>query len=834
MPHPFRFLIWLAAALPAGEAMAQAATSSAEPSQTPEIVVVAQRLRAAVPGAIAPETSLDTGAIDGLGASNLADILAQLGTLTAGSQARAGDGPILLVNGRRIGAFSEVQNLPPEAIARIDILPEEAALRLGYPASSKPVNIVLKQSYAAATLEAEDRVTTWGLRNDFNTELNAVRIAGDNRMTLDAQYQIGDAVTEAKRGVVRPLDVLAASAAGIISNANGGALAPTNAGYLSVPASGRSLADFVAATPGDDTGAWHTLTPATQDLTVNATFARALGGGHTLSAGLRGDLLTAQDLLGPAIASLTIPAGQAGPFTVPVLLNRRIDGAAPLIRASRTATIHAGTQLSGNGRWQWSLAANYDHIGTARHRTGGVDASAWQAAVDAGQVADPFAAPLSGLLAPEAATASSSHDDALALDGLMSGPLGRLPAGQAQITLRGSLGHEVLVADAASSRTELRRDHVGGQASLDLPLLTRRSPIGALDAGVNGAVDRWSDVGGITAYGANLTWKPRKALSLLLALQRDATVPTMQQLGAPPDTSPAVAIYDFGSGQSTTVASVTGGAPGLRPDSRSLAKAELGVKPVSGLTLTTTLTDIVDRNVLFPFAGVTPGAEAALPDHFQRDANGNLIAIDVRPFNAAREHRRELRLAALFTHNFGGGGGPRVPGGGSFGGGHAFGASGSMVQASLTDTIRLTDRLTLATGGPSIDLVGGDALGDALRVPRHRIEAQLSATHNGLGLRANAIWTNGGMAGVGSPGALRFSDHLAVNCRLFWFPAKTLPAAAALPWLHGVRVLLALDNLFDSYQHVTSASGATPLAYQRSILDPLGRTVRLSIRKTFD
>jgi hypothetical protein len=53
-----------------------------------------------------------------------------------------------------------VRNLPPEAIERVDILPEEAALRLGYPARSKPVNIVLKPYYASVMVELEDRLTT--------------------------------------------------------------------------------------------------------------------------------------------------------------------------------------------------------------------------------------------------------------------------------------------------------------------------------------------------------------------------------------------------------------------------------------------------------------------------------------------------------------------------------------------------------------------------------------------------------------------------------------------------------------------------------------------------
>ena len=42
-----------------------------------------------------------------------------------------------------------------------------------------------------------------------------------------------------------------------------------------------------------------------------------------------------------------------------------------------------------------------------------------------------------------------------------------------------------------------------------------------------------------------------------------------------------------------------------------------------------------------------------------------------------------------------------------------------------------------------------------------------------------------------------------------------------------------VDNVFDTRLKVTDETGATPLGYQRDLLDPTGRTVRLTIRKLF-
>ena len=55
-----------------------------------------------------------------------------------------------------------------------------------------------------------------------------------------------------------------------------------------------------------------------------------------------------------------------------------------------------------------------------------------------------------------------------------------------------------------------------------------------------------------------------------------------------------------------------------------------------------------------------------------------------------------------------------------------------------------------------------------------------------------------------------------------------------MPWLEGVRFLLAIDNLLDQATNVRDRFGTVPLAYQRGYLDPLGRSFRFSIRKTLE
>jgi hypothetical protein len=40
-------------------------------------------------------------------------------------------------------------------------------------------------------------------------------------------------------------------------------------------------------------------------------------------------------------------------------------------------------------------------------------------------------------------------------------------------------------------------------------------------------------------------------------------------------------------------------------------------------------------------------------------------------------------------------------------------------------------------------------------------------------------------------------------------------------------------NLLDSHMRVRDGSGATPIRYQADYLDPLGRSIQMSLRKLF-
>ena len=95
----------------------------------------------------------------------------------------------------------------------------------------------------------------------------------------------------------------------------------------------------------------------------------------------------------------------------------------------------------------------------------------------------------------------------------------------------------------------------------------------------------------------------------------------------------------------------------------------------------------------------------------------------------------------------------------------------------------------------------------------------------------SATTVNGGTPAA--PTTLEFGSLTTLDLRLFADLGQQLGLVRRYPWVRGARVTLAVDNLFNQRQQVTDAAGQTPIGFQPGYLDPLGRTIRVSLRKLF-
>ena len=764
------------------------------------LVTGSRQPRGSVIGDIKPEVVLSGRDIRAYGASNIGELLEELAPLTGSIQGRGAGAPVVLLGGRRISGFREIRGLPPEAIQRVDILPEEVALKYGYRPDQKVVNIVLRRRFNAVTAEADTGFATDGGRQVHEATLNYLRLGNGNRFSVDGEYTHSNPLFETQRNLAE-------------------------------------------ADPN------RTLLSASDAAKLNATYNQTIFG--NVSATISGELEGADTRAGLGTSS---------------------DGQR-LLREGRTRTGVLNYALNGDlDQWRWSLNGGYtrDWSTTLTDRDGG---------------------PGSGTRRDRAESVAQTIET----EGTLSGSLFDLPAGAVTTTLKAGFTLRDISGESRRAgivtATDLSRDQGSGQANIDIPLF-RNGPIGALSATINGGVDQLSDFGTLGSVGYGFNWRPVEAVRLIGSVAHEQGAPTIQQLGNPLIVTPNVRVFDLVTGQTVDATTITGGNPNLAADQRRVLKLGLTVKPISdtNLTLLANYTDSRIDNPIASFPTATPEIEAAFPGRFDRDAAGTLISIDTRPVNFDRSRSRQIRWGFNWTETLeappptgpdgqpltaeqiaerraafrergrsGAGASPaggeasqtgvrsagdRGPGGfagrggGGFGRGGFGGARQGRVQLSVFHTWRLEDTILIRPGLPELDLLSGSAIGARGGQPRHQVEFNAGYNRHGIGVRLNGTWQEGTTLlanpnGAPSPEDLSFGSLFTANLRVFADLSQQRALVQKAPFFQGSRVTLSVNNLFNQRLDVRDAAGAVPIGYQPALLDPLGRSVRLSFRKLF-
>jgi uncharacterized membrane protein YgcG len=666
----------------AQDARDQAQDRADEAAQVSELTVQATRrdptrMYGAVVGDIVPEQQLSPADIQSYGVSTVTELLQELAPETRSDRGRTQQQPVVLLNGRRVSSLAEVQNIPAEAILRIDILPEEVALKYGYTADQRVVNIVLRRFFRAVTAEGAGGTTTAGGDPTAQAELDQFTVRRDARTNFDLKYNYAAGLTEAQRGIGEDPGGAPFDFAGNVVSPTGGEIDPalsTMAGkpvtIAGVPASAASgspptLAAFVP-TAGianvSDTAADHSLVPASQNISANAVIARpiAFGFNATFNVNLTGQ--TSTQLQGLPGVSLQVPAGDPfSPFAQPVTLDRYLTGVSPLRQQTSGWTGRVGATFNRDfGSWRFSLTGAYNHGDTITDTGVGIDPTALEAALAARSPSlDPFGVIPAGLVTLLPENRARQITDGANIQVLVNGPLVRLPAGPLYVSAK--LGDVIAASQSGSTIADVSQ-HLGltrniGQAqlNLDLPLTSRsRHVLGALgDFAVNAnvAVDHYSDFGDLVTLGYGFRWTPIQGTNLIVSEIHDHQAPSLQQLDAPVVATPGVRLFDFATGQTASIAQISGGNRLLRADDRSSLKVELTVRPFANkdLMLTANYTSSHIANALGSLPSANAAIEAAFPSRFVRDADGDLVEEDNRAVNFAAQDHAELRWGFNFT-----------------------------------------------------------------------------------------------------------------------------------------------------------------------------------------
>jgi len=137
-------------------------------------------------GGIAPLLELSPSELESYGVDTLGDLVDALKPMTRSS--RSDKMPVVLINGHLAGQI-EFENLPREAIARVEVLPETVALQYGFSENQRVLNFILREHYRAVPARLSDSGATEGGSQMQSADASFVRLEDEARATLLASYR---------------------------------------------------------------------------------------------------------------------------------------------------------------------------------------------------------------------------------------------------------------------------------------------------------------------------------------------------------------------------------------------------------------------------------------------------------------------------------------------------------------------------------------------------------------------------------------------------------------------------------------------------------------------
>jgi outer membrane cobalamin receptor len=759
-----------------------------ETARTSDIIVTAPRLRGSVDVDITPDLILDAAAIDSYGASSVTDLLAALSTQTRSGRGRGGGQPVVLVNGKRVSGFAEIRDLPSEAIQRVEVLPEDVALRYGFTADQRVINFILKDNFSAFTGEVEYGGPTAGGRGEAEVQATWLNITKTGRINLSAQYDRDGSILERERGI---------------------------------------------RFTGVDETAFRTLLPKNEALGLNGIINRSVAGDVSATLNLRHDRADTQALFGlPLVgadplernvrsrsvnAGLTLD-GKFGRWNwtatanqdqarVRTLTDQRSGAPAQDQAQSKFTTTNAQYSLTGPlvqlpaGAVTLNIRAGFD-----RRRIKSVVARS--TALMQSRISRSDANARANIDIPltdrRRSVGAALGDLSINLNGGYKrlSDFGAITAYGYGLNWSPISGLSVLASFAAEEAAP------SPQQLGDPRILTPNAVAFDFSRGQTVFVDQ------ITGGNPLLRAEERRDVKLGISY----SPPALSALN--------ISANYFRNRSTNPIASF----PALTLDTE---RAFLGrvVRSAGGQ-----LISIDQRAVNFLSSqsdqlrwGISFSKEFGQPPQRPGGDGGR-----------SGGGERSGQGGGGRPDGAGAAGPPRSPGGfgGRGGGGGGFGrfggGQGGRWSVSLFHTIKFRDDIETAVGVPTLDLLGGDATGQNGGTPQHAFDLEGGWFHKGIGFRVISAYQSATtVSGSGLSQDLRFSDLFTINLRMFVNFDQKKDLVKKVPFLKGSRIAFRVNNLTNAILDVRDPTGVVPQRYQRGFLDPFGRSVEISFRKIF-
>ncbi|MBA4766634.1 MAG: hypothetical protein H2049_03235 [Porphyrobacter sp.] len=631
---------------------------AAEPVEG-EIIVRSGRIRGQLLVDQAPLLQLDETAIAAEGVTSITELIAQISARTGSARGRGGGGmPVILVNGIRIGSFREFANYPPEALAKVEVFPEEVAQRFGFPPDRRVINLILKDNYSNRQIDLEFEAPSRGGYSRNEQQLGILKIANGGRINASVRVDDTNLLTEAERDV------------------------PQTDGSQSLVAGDPDQAEF------------RSLLADSFGLDANVSWAKAIvASGTSLSANLNYARNESRSLDGLNTVTLTDDPDAEGVL-------RTFGADTPLARRTSSDTVSAAGSINqplNAFRLTTTFDGSFSETETEIDRRLTPDQlDVFRNAALAGTLA------LNGPLPTDTANGfdiARRRTITTETQATLEGPLAKLPAGEVLATF--DLGFDWRQIESSDTRSltgaELTRRRISTGTNLVVPLTSTRDEfldaLGDFTLNLQAGLEDLSDAGTLGDWNAGITWKPVDGLDLSATYIWREVAPSLSALGDPQVTNLNVPVFDFVRGETVLAEVLTGGNPALPPETQRDWKFSANWELPFWKDTRLTVDYILNRsdNVVSGFPQITAETEAAFPGRITRDAPttpgeiGRVVRVDRRSVSFAETRADRIQFTLSTSGSIGapaggpggfGGGGGRFGGGGGGGGAPAAPAAG--------------------------------------------------------------------------------------------------------------------------------------------------------------
>lgn len=808
-------------------------------AESQAIVVTAPRYGQAE---IEVEREFEESEIAAYGTENIQDLIDRLATFRNDK----GEEPVILVNGKPVGFDRSFLSYPSEALERFAILKPNAAAHYGESASRRVINLTLKRNFKMSNIDAGYNFATAGGLAGGQMLLGRTAISGVTRWNIQLRATADSALKKSDRALARPAGVF--DRIGYITAVDGGEIDPTLSlaaggvvNQAAIPSSALdgppALGDFAATTDRYrpiDPNEYETLRPRSRNYSLGFGVTRPVED-FTATLNLSVNRSESHALRGVPMVSLVVPVGAyASPFETDIFLVRPFDGVRPLRAVNRSTSIAASMNLNGQiAGAQTIIGMSYSRSSFSQASDVGIDLQEVNRLVgDPATSFNPFGKFEDSLLLT-ARNQSKSRNLNVRLN--LRDTLITLPAGPLtwKMTYNTSLNSTKSIGDNGRGLIvdrNARRVQNSLGFGLNLPISAKKDGQGGLLGDL--AIDLTAGFLKMTRnplqrrYGANLTWTPINELSFRASLEQQELTPSYDQLDAPVVTE-IQHVFDYVALKAAAPLWTTGGNPKLKRGKRAVLAFGASFTPFASrdISIATDLRRSRAKNAIQAFPELIPTTEAAFPERVLRDSEGLLIAVDARPINIDSQSDISLGTNISISRPIG------TRSGSPLGGPSIPIKQPIQITASISHIWQIKNELITHPALPAVDQLKSSGQ------PRHNFSLQGNVGKKGLGLNLNASWGTKASLSLASdnlPGqAYVLTSPWLVNLSGFIEPEHVFPKLRASPMARGLKVTVDVVNLLDAYRRATFFDGSLLDGYTRAEVDPIGRTIRLALRKKF-